>query len=93
MGSRASSKAVHGGGRGGGAEPQDRGGGAEDLPSDRAAASRCCATRRGGSCCFCDDLSFSHDDAHYKSLKAVLDGGIEGRPRTFVLYATSNGGT
>ena len=29
---------------------------------------------------FCDDLSFSHDDQHYKSLKAVLDGGIEGRP-------------
>ena len=29
---------------------------------------------------FCDDLSFSHDDQHYKSLKAVLDGGVEGRP-------------
>ncbi|MBV1863025.1 MAG: DUF815 domain-containing protein, partial [Rhodobacteraceae bacterium] len=29
---------------------------------------------------FCDDLSFGHDDSHYKSLKAVLDGGIEGRP-------------
>ncbi|MGY9048343.1 MAG: DUF815 domain-containing protein, partial [Rhodobacterales bacterium] len=29
---------------------------------------------------FCDDLSFSNDDQHYKSLKAVLDGGIEGRP-------------
>ncbi|MEY1555222.1 ATP-binding protein [Yoonia sp. R2331] len=39
---------------------------------------------------FCDDLSFSHDDAHYKSLKAVLDGGIEGRPENVVLYATSN---
>lgn len=39
---------------------------------------------------FCDDLSFSHDDAHYKSLKAVLDGGIEGRPDNVVLYATSN---
>ncbi|EYD77684.1 ATP-dependent protease subunit [Rubellimicrobium mesophilum DSM 19309] len=39
---------------------------------------------------FCDDLSFSHDDAHYKSLKAVLDGGIEGRPGNVVLYATSN---
>ena len=39
---------------------------------------------------FCDDLSFGHDDAHYKSLKAVLDGGIEGRPDNVVLYATSN---
>ncbi|WP_386682624.1 ATP-binding protein [Loktanella sp. R86503] len=39
---------------------------------------------------FCDDLSFSHDDSHYKSLKAVLDGGIEGRPDNVVLYATSN---
>ncbi len=39
---------------------------------------------------FCDDLSFSHDDQHYKSLKAVLDGGIEGRPKNVVLYATSN---
>lgn len=39
---------------------------------------------------FCDDLSFSHDDQHYKSLKAVLDGGIEGRPDNVVLYATSN---
>lgn len=39
---------------------------------------------------FCDDLSFSNDDQHYKSLKAVLDGGIEGRPDNVVLYATSN---
>jgi len=39
---------------------------------------------------FCDDLSFSHDDQHYKSLKAVLDGGVEGRPENVVLYATSN---
>ncbi len=39
---------------------------------------------------FCDDLSFSHDDQHYKSLKAVLDGGVEGRPDNVVLYATSN---
>ncbi|MCY4314580.1 MAG: ATP-binding protein [Roseovarius sp.] len=39
---------------------------------------------------FCDDLSFSHDDHHYKSLKAVLDGGIEGRPDNVVFYATSN---
>ena len=39
---------------------------------------------------FCDDLSFGHDDAHYKSLKAVLDGGVEGRPQNVILYATSN---
>lgn len=39
---------------------------------------------------FCDDLSFNHDDAHYKSLKAVLDGGIEGRPENVIFYATSN---
>ncbi|MGR3540331.1 MAG: ATP-binding protein [Hasllibacter sp.] len=39
---------------------------------------------------FCDDLSFGHDDEHYKALKAVLDGGIEGRPENVVLYATSN---
>ncbi|MEP3277002.1 MAG: ATP-binding protein [Stappiaceae bacterium] len=39
---------------------------------------------------FCDDLSFDKDDTSYKSLKAVLDGGIEGRPDNVVFYATSN---
>ena len=39
---------------------------------------------------FCDDLSFDQEDAGYKSLKAVLEGGIEGRPRNVLLYATSN---
>ncbi|MEQ8307510.1 MAG: ATP-binding protein [Hoeflea sp.] len=39
---------------------------------------------------FCDDLSFDHDDTAYKSLKAALDGGIEGRPENVLLYATSN---
>ena len=39
---------------------------------------------------FCDDLSFSYDEHHYKSLKAVLDGGVEGRPANVVFYATSN---
>lgn len=61
----------------------------EDLPS----IGRCLALLRGRSerfIMFCDDLSFGHDDAHYKSLKAVLDGGIEGRPENVVLYATSN---
>ncbi len=39
---------------------------------------------------FCDDLSFDGDDASYKSLKAVLEGGIEGRPDNVLFYATSN---
>ena len=39
---------------------------------------------------FADDLSFSSDDAQYKSLKAVLDGGLSGRQPNVVLYATSN---
>ena len=61
----------------------------EDLPSLphllsllRATARRCLL--------FCDDLSFDQHDASYKSLKAVLEGGIEGRPANVVLYATSN---
>ena len=48
---------------------------------------------RASSCkfiLFCDDLSFSYDDHHYKSLKAVLDGGVEGSPSNVVFYATSN---
>ena len=51
----------------------------EDLPS----VGRLLNLLRGADTrflLFCDDLSFSHDDQHYKSLKAVLDGGIEGRP-------------
>ena len=39
---------------------------------------------------FCDDLSFDHDDGAYKSLKAILEGGIEGRPDNVIFYATSN---
>jgi predicted AAA+ superfamily ATPase len=39
---------------------------------------------------FCDDLSFDGHDTSYKSLKAVLEGGIEGRPDNVILYATSN---
>ncbi len=61
----------------------------EDLPS----IGRLLAILRGLPArvlLFCDDLSFSHDDEHYKSLKAVLDGGIEGRPDNVILYATSN---
>ncbi|MEP3846410.1 MAG: ATP-binding protein [Paracoccaceae bacterium] len=61
----------------------------EDLPS----VGRLLNLLRGAPARFvlyCDDLSFGHDDEHYKSLKAVLDGGIEGRPDNVVLYATSN---
>ncbi len=61
----------------------------EDLPS----IGRLLNLLRGADArfvLFCDDLSFSHDDQHYKSLKAVLDGGIEGRPENVVFYATSN---
>jgi len=39
---------------------------------------------------FCDDLSFDHGDTAYKSLKAALDGGVEGRPDNVLFYATSN---
>src|SRR5690606_36350091 len=39
---------------------------------------------------FCDDLSFDHDDTSYKSLKAALEGCVEGRPHNVIFYATSN---
>ncbi len=39
---------------------------------------------------FCDDLSFDAEDTTYKSLKALLEGGIEGRPENLIFYATSN---
>ena len=39
---------------------------------------------------FCDDLSFDAEDTTYKSLKALLEGGIEGRPDNVIFYATSN---
>ncbi len=39
---------------------------------------------------FCDDLSFEAEDTSFKSLKAVLEGGIEGRPKNIIFYATSN---
>ena len=61
----------------------------EDLPSIGRLL-RQLRTAKGRFLLFCDDLSFSQDDSHYKSLKAVLDGGIEGRPENVVFYATSN---
>lgn len=39
---------------------------------------------------FCDDLSFDENDSSYKSLKAILDGGVQNRPSNVILYATSN---
>jgi predicted AAA+ superfamily ATPase len=39
---------------------------------------------------FCDDLSFDAEDTSYKSLKAALEGGVEGRPDNLIFYATSN---
>jgi predicted AAA+ superfamily ATPase len=61
----------------------------EDIPS----LPRLLALLRGTKrrcLLFCDDLSFEKQDTSYKSLKAVLEGGIEGRPGNVVLYATSN---
>ena len=58
----------------------------EPARADGAAARR----RRYRFIVFCDDLSFDADDTSYKSLKAVLEGGIEGRPENVIFYATSN---
>ena len=62
----------------------------EDLPSISRLLPMLAAQPDLRFVLFCDDLSFSHDDEHYKSLKAVLDGGVAGRPDNVVLYATSN---
>ncbi|WP_370206083.1 ATP-binding protein [Pararhodobacter marinus] len=62
----------------------------EDLPSVGRLLDHLRAAPEQRFVLFCDDLSFSHDDQHYKSLKALLDGGIEGRPANVILYATSN---
>jgi predicted AAA+ superfamily ATPase len=61
----------------------------EDIPSLPRLLS---VLKDGGRKCvlFCDDLSFDAQDDAYKSLKAVLEGGIEGRPANVVFYATSN---
>ncbi len=61
----------------------------EDIPS----LPRCLRILKDSgrrSVLFCDDLSFDQQDDAYKSLKAVLEGGIEGRPTNVVFYATSN---
>ena len=61
----------------------------EDIPSLPRLLSLLRGTTRR-CLLFCDDLSFEKQDTSYKSLKAVLEGGIEGRPANVVLYATSN---
>lgn len=62
----------------------------EDLPSIGRLLTHLRAAADRRFLLFCDDLSFDKDDAHYKSLKAVLDGGVEGRPANVIFYATSN---
>ncbi len=61
----------------------------EDIPSLPALLAALRTTERR-CLVFCDDLSFDGDDTSYKSLKAVLEGGIEGRPENVLFYATSN---
>ncbi|HLI21763.1 MAG TPA: ATP-binding protein [Stellaceae bacterium] len=61
----------------------------EDIPTLPSLLSLLRNTKRR-CLLFCDDLSFDNQDTSYKSLKAVLEGGIEGRPDNVVLYATSN---
>lgn len=64
--------------------------GREDLPSVGRLLEILRAAPTHRFLLYCDDLSFSHDDSHYKSLKAVLDGGVAGRPENVLFYATSN---
>jgi len=61
----------------------------EDIPSLPTLLTQLRETERR-CVLFCDDLSFDERDTSYKSLKAVLEGGIEGRPANVVFYATSN---
>lgn len=61
----------------------------EDIPSLPRALTRLRSVSRR-FLLFCDDLSFDAKDDSYKSLKAVLEGGVEGRPANVVFYATSN---
>jgi uncharacterized protein len=61
----------------------------EDIPSLPRLMSRLRSSQRR-CLLFCDDLSFDAEDTTYKSLKAVLEGGIEGRPANVLFYATSN---
>lgn len=62
----------------------------EDIESLPALMNQVRATPENRFIVFCDDLSFDSQDTSYKSLKAALDGGIEGRPENMLFYATSN---
>jgi predicted AAA+ superfamily ATPase len=61
----------------------------EDIPSLPKLLRLLCASKRR-FVLFCDDLSFGAEESSYKSLKAVLEGGLEGRPDNVLFYATSN---
>jgi len=92
MGKSSLVKAVHAevGARGDLAQPLKL---VEIHREDIATLPECLKHMRGAGAhflIFCDDLSFDNDDTSYKSLKAVLEGGIEGRPANVVFYATSN---
>lgn len=90
MGKSSLVKAVHAAALAGGANLKLVELSREDLPTVSRLLAHLRAAPNTRFILFCDDLSFSHDDQHYKSLKAVLDGGIEGRPRNVIFYATSN---
>ncbi len=62
----------------------------EDIPAIGRLLDLLRRAEAGRFILFCDDLSFDRDDSHYKSLKAILDGGVEGRPENVIFYATSN---
>ncbi|MGE0049839.1 MAG: ATP-binding protein [Acidithiobacillus sp.] len=61
-----------------------------DLPEILAAIAAADAEEKYRFLLFCDDLSFGSDDPAYRSLKSLLDGGVEARPSNVLLYATSN---
>ncbi len=62
----------------------------EDIESLPLLMSQLRKETKFGFIVFCDDLSFDAQDTSYKSLKAALDGGLEGRPANVIFYATSN---
>jgi hypothetical protein len=62
----------------------------EDIDSLPSLSAQLRAETRFRFIVFCDDLSFDAQDTSYKSLKAALDGGLEGRPPNVIFYATSN---
>lgn len=97
MGKSSLVKAVHAQARRGLAKQKKGAGGdlklVEIHREDIASLPRCLAHLKAAPhrfIVFCDDLSFDRDDTSYKSLKAVLEGGIEGRPANVLFYATSN---